>query len=107
VQADSPLRRRSSRAGLPLPLRRRPKQLEAEPQLLEPARGGAGGLVLAGGNQNGRAPAAPRPGSGGPATTAEQDADLARELARLGHGRLRRIDTYTDVAPALSAIFAR
>ena len=40
-------------------------------------------------------------------TSGEQDADLARELARLGHGRLRRIDTYTDVAPALSAIFAR
>jgi hypothetical protein len=31
----------------------------------------------------------------------EQDA----ELARLGRGRLRRIDTYTDVAPDLSAIF--
>ena len=26
-------------------------------------------------------------------TSGEQDADLARELARLGHGRLRRIDT--------------
>ena len=39
-------------------------------------------------------------------TSGEQDADLARELARLGRGRLRRIDTYTDVAPALSAIFA-
>jgi Mg-chelatase subunit ChlD len=32
--------------------------------------------------------------------------ELARELARLGHGRLRRIRTYTDIAPALSAIFA-
>jgi hypothetical protein len=30
----------------------------------------------------------------------------ARELARLGHGRLRRIGSYTDVAPALGAIFA-
>ena len=39
-------------------------------------------------------------------TSGEQDADLARELARLGRGRLRRIRTYTDVAPALSAIFA-
>jgi len=39
-------------------------------------------------------------------TSGEQDADLARDLARLGHGRLRRIDSYTDVAPALSAIFA-
>lgn len=38
-------------------------------------------------------------------TSGEQDAGLARELARLGHGRLRRIRTYTDVAPALSAIF--
>jgi Mg-chelatase subunit ChlD len=39
-------------------------------------------------------------------TSGEQDADLARELARLGRGRLRRIRTYTDVAPALGAIFA-
>ena len=34
-----------------------------------------------------------------------QDAELARELARLGHGRLRLIGGYTDVAPALGAIF--
>src|SRR5690348_3794916 len=39
-------------------------------------------------------------------TSGEQDAELARELARLGHGRLRRIGGYTDVAPALGAIFA-
>lgn len=38
-------------------------------------------------------------------TSGEQDPDLARELARLGHGRLRPIRTYTDVAPALGAIF--
>jgi len=38
-------------------------------------------------------------------TSGEQDADLARELARLGRGRLRPIGTYTDVAPALGAIF--
>ena len=38
-------------------------------------------------------------------TSGEQDADLARELARLGRGRLRRIGTYTHVAPALGAIF--
>ena len=31
-------------------------------------------------------------------------AELGR-LERLGHGRLRRIQAYTDVAPALSAIF--
>lgn len=36
----------------------------------------------------------------------EQDPDLARDLARLGRGRLRSIRTYHDVAPALSAIFA-
>jgi len=38
-------------------------------------------------------------------TSGEHDADLARELARLGRGRLRRIGAYTDVAPALGAIF--
>jgi Mg-chelatase subunit ChlD len=38
-------------------------------------------------------------------TSGEQDAELARELARLGRGRLRRIGGYTDVAPALGAIF--
>jgi Mg-chelatase subunit ChlD len=38
-------------------------------------------------------------------TSGEQDADLARELARIGRGRLRRIGAYTDVAPALGAIF--
>jgi Mg-chelatase subunit ChlD len=54
------------------PLRRRPKQLDAEPLLLEPSRGGAGGLVLAGdpGGRPGRP--GPRPGSGGPAMTEEQ-----------------------------------
>lgn len=36
----------------------------------------------------------------------EQDAELARDLARLGRGRLRRIRAYTDVAPALSTVFA-
>ena len=36
----------------------------------------------------------------------EQDAELARDLARLGRGRLRRIRSYTDVAPALSEVFA-
>ena len=38
-------------------------------------------------------------------TSGEQDADLARDLARLGRGRLRRIRGYPDVAPALSEIF--
>jgi Mg-chelatase subunit ChlD len=39
-------------------------------------------------------------------TTGEQDPELARDLARLGHGRLRQIRTYRDVAPALSDFFA-
>ncbi len=39
-------------------------------------------------------------------TSGEQDPDLARDLARLGRGRLRKIRTYRDVAPGLNAIFA-
>jgi len=38
-------------------------------------------------------------------TTGEQDRELARDLARLGRGRLRQIRTYRDVAPALSDLF--
>jgi Mg-chelatase subunit ChlD len=40
-------------------------------------------------------------------TTGERDQDLARDLARLGRGRLRQACGYRDVAPALSAFFAR
>jgi hypothetical protein len=36
----------------------------------------------------------------------EHDLALARELARLGRGRLRRIGGHRDVPPALSAVFA-
>jgi Mg-chelatase subunit ChlD len=39
-------------------------------------------------------------------TTGEQDPDLARDLARLGRGRVRLVRTYRDVAPALSEFFA-
>jgi Mg-chelatase subunit ChlD len=39
-------------------------------------------------------------------TTGEQDPELARDLARLGRGRLRQVRTYRDVAPALSEFFA-
>ena len=39
-------------------------------------------------------------------TTGEQDPELARDLARLGRGRLRPVRTYRDVAPALSEFFA-
>ena len=35
----------------------------------------------------------------------EQDADVARDLARLGRGRLLRAAHYRDVAPALSSVF--
>jgi len=38
-------------------------------------------------------------------TSGEHDADLARDLARLGHGRLLRAAHYRDVAPALSSVF--
>jgi Mg-chelatase subunit ChlD len=38
-------------------------------------------------------------------TSGEQDADLARDLARLGRGRLLRAAHYRDVAPALSSVF--
>jgi Mg-chelatase subunit ChlD len=36
----------------------------------------------------------------------ENDPDLAADLARLGRGRLARITTYRDVAPAVSKLFA-
>ncbi len=39
-------------------------------------------------------------------TTGEQDPDLARDLVRLGRGRLRQVRTYRDVAPALSNFFS-
>ena len=39
-------------------------------------------------------------------TTGEQDPELARDLARLGRGRLRQVRGYRDVAPALSEFFA-
>jgi Mg-chelatase subunit ChlD len=55
-------------------LRRKPKALDQQPQLFEPARGGAGGLVLAGlDGRHGRG----RPGSSGPALTAEAGTLLA------------------------------
>jgi Mg-chelatase subunit ChlD len=38
-------------------------------------------------------------------TSGEKDADLARDLARLGHGRLVAAAHYRDVAPALSSLF--
>ena len=46
------------------PLRRRPKQLDADPRLFEAGRGGAGGLVLTG--DRGGGPGGPRPAAAGP-----------------------------------------
>jgi Mg-chelatase subunit ChlD len=73
VFAESPVTRRSGRAGAALrPLRRRPKQLDAEPLLFEARAGGAGGLVRAGerSRSDGSAPALGGRG-GGPASTDE------------------------------------
>ncbi len=39
-------------------------------------------------------------------TSGEHDLDMARDLARLGHGRLATAHTYRDVAPAISTLFA-
>jgi len=39
-------------------------------------------------------------------TTGEHDLELGRELARRGRGRMHRVQTFRDVAPALSTIFA-
>jgi Mg-chelatase subunit ChlD len=73
VFAESPVTRRAARPGAALrPLRRRPKQLDAEPVLFEARGGGAGALVLAGppdGRRGGRA-RGEQPG-GGPGVTDE------------------------------------
>jgi len=37
----------------------------------------------------------------------EHDLELARDLARLGHGRLAVIRGYRDVAPVVSGLFTR
>lgn len=39
--------------------------------------------------------------------TGEHDTDVARDLARLGRGRLRTVRTHREVAPALGDIFRR
>jgi hypothetical protein len=39
-------------------------------------------------------------------TSGEHDTELARDLARLGRGRLASAHTYRDVAPAISTLFA-
>jgi Mg-chelatase subunit ChlD len=75
VQADSPVTRQTGRAARPAglrPLRRRPKQLDAEPELFEARAGGAGGLVLAGSRDRDRGRrGGGGPGSGAPGVTGE------------------------------------
>ena len=39
-------------------------------------------------------------------TSGEQDVELARDLARLGHGRVRQVRDHRDVAAALRGFFA-
>lgn len=39
--------------------------------------------------------------------TGEKDVELGRELARLGRGKIRRVRHHRDVAPGLTAAFAR
>ena len=82
MAADSPVRRpgapgrRRERARPLKPLRRKPKELTAEPSLLDaaPPSGAGGGLAVPGGPRTRSAPPAAPAGSGGSATTDEQAA---------------------------------
>ncbi|MEV1329298.1 VWA domain-containing protein [Micromonospora costi] len=38
-------------------------------------------------------------------TSGENDPEMASDLSRFGHGRLARVNTYRDVAPAVSRLF--
>jgi Mg-chelatase subunit ChlD len=120
VPADGPLTRRSGRPGQPgrtrrdaaglKPLRRRPKQLDAEPTLLQATPGAAGGLVL-----GARAPGQPPgggTGSGAPGITDEParlltevpgDAELDPETMR----RARQIAARLSVPRPRSDMLAR
>ena len=70
MPAEGPVTRRT-RTGL-APLRRRPKELDADPVLFDASQGGAGGLVLSAGNKRpGRPAGAAGPGSGAPGITGE------------------------------------
>ncbi|HJY61322.1 MAG TPA: VWA domain-containing protein, partial [Streptosporangiaceae bacterium] len=62
---------RSSRPAGLAPLRRRPKELDAEPVLFDASAGGVGGLVLSGGNRRHDWPTGGGPGSGAPGITSE------------------------------------
>ena len=74
MAAEAPVARRTGRSFRPAslaPLRRRPKELDAEPVLFDASAGGAGGLVLSGGNRRHGRPAGSGPGSGAPGITGE------------------------------------
>lgn len=65
------------------PLRRKPKQLDSDPELLLPASGG-GGLVIAGSRERGRhAPAGTQTGSGQPGVTDEAGEFEPSETGRI------------------------
>jgi Mg-chelatase subunit ChlD len=99
--ADSPVRRagrRPGRAGLPpgsKPLRRRPKRLDAEPALYEPAAGGGFALSRTGGPRREPGPGRSRGGSAPGVTDepaelldavgADRDADVDPEAVRRAH----------------------
>ena len=74
MAAEAPVARRTGRSSRPAglaPLRRRPKELDAEPVLFDASAGGAGGLVLSGGNRRHGRPTGSGPGSGAPGITGE------------------------------------
>jgi len=74
VAAEAPVARRTGRSSRPAslaPLQRRPKELDAEPVLFDASAGGAGGLMLSGGNRRQDRSAGGGPGSGAPGITGE------------------------------------
>ena len=87
MEADSPLRRPGARKPQ-APLKRRPKQLDAEPRLLEAApagAGGAGGLIVPGRSGRGprRTPRRPARPAVAPTLTSDQGT-----LATIGDGEI-------------------
>jgi Mg-chelatase subunit ChlD len=121
VAADGPLTRPSGRpgrsrrdaavAGLK-PLRRRPKQLDAEPTLLQASPGAAGGLVLGAGPAGRSRPPDGGTGSGAPGITDEParlltevpaDAELDPETVR----RARQIAARLSVPRPSRDLLAR
>jgi len=97
VAAEAPVARRTGRSSRPAglaPLQRRPKELDAEPVLFDATAGGAGCLMLSGGNRRHDRPTEGGPGSGAPGITGEPDLETIRRArqiaARLAVPRPRR-----------------